>query len=546
MSRGGGGLSTENSAAVVIRREISGVKFGFYDDDDVISRSVVQVVSPVAFDALGNHLKGGLYDPLLGPIQPEGENCKTCGNPYLYCPGHTGHIALAVPVYHIFTFPHLLKLLRAKCLYCHRFRISKSLCKAYAAKLHLLDCGYVEDAIAIDEKVSLTLSKLEKSSSAATSSTSTTTITTAAEVEEFLDNCLQRTRPDTALSPLSSSSSSSSERYYRQLWIKQFFAANNAQKKCDSCNAFHHKLRHDSFNKIFMSPLSDKARNYNFAERIPAMKSALDQLAKLLKKQQSRKETLNNDDDDDTGWESDDSVNSTNIYDLEDNIGDKGDDIENTMLLDTAASDVDSPTKSNSSGDKLLHALEIEAQVKLTWNHHTLLCSKIFGPVGGSATDMDTINATRELKSDDEGYKIFFMRAIPVPPSRFRPPMATGMMVVEHAQNHYLSKMIDLNNTIVQQIDIIREHEANSKESINNMDDNDTSPKADGNKVSSTTQLSEKSMVKAKELLYQSWINLQTTVNCYIDSSKDPQISTNEANIGIKQILEKKEGLFRK
>jgi DNA-directed RNA polymerase I subunit RPA1 len=298
-----------------------------------------------------------------------------------------------------------------------------------------------------------------------------------------------------------------------------------------------------------MSPLSDKARNYNLAECIPAIKSAVDQLAKLLIKR-SRKETLNNDDD--SGWESDDSVYPTNINDLNDNIGVHGD-IDNTMLLDTAASDVDSPTKSNSSGDKLLHALEIEAQVKLTWNHHTLLCSQIFGPIGGSATDTDTINATRELKSDDDGYRIFFMRAIPVPPSRFRPPMATGMMVVEHAQNHYLSKMIDLNNTIVQQMNIIQENEANPEESINNMDDNDTSPtapgnrtKADGNTISNTTQLSEKSIGKAKELLYQSWINLQTTVNCYIDSSKDPQVNINEANIGIKQILEKKEGLFRK
>jgi hypothetical protein len=113
--------------------------------------------------------------------------------------------------------------------------------------------------------------------------------------------------------------------------------------------------------------------------------------------------------------------------------------------------------------------------------------------------------------------------------------------------------MIDLNNTIVQQMNIIQENEANPEESINNMDDNDTSPtapgnrtKADGNTISNTTQLSEKSIGKAKELLYQSWINLQTTVNCYIDSSKDPQVNINEANIGIKQILEKKEGLFRK
>lgn len=535
MSRGGG-LSAENSTAVVIRREINGVTFGFYNDDDVISRSVVQIVSPVAFDALGNYLKGGLYDPKLGPIHPDGENCKTCGNPYLYCPGHTGHIALAVPVYHIFTFPHLLKLLRAKCLHCHRFRISQSLCKAYAAKLHLLDCGYVDDAITIDETIALTLQKIDKSSSSSSAAASSSFTTTTAEVEEFLDKCLQRTRVETV------TSSSSSQRYHRQLWIKQFFAANNAQKKCDTCNAFNPKLRHDSFNKIFISPLTDKARNYNFAERIPAMKSAVAQLTKLLKKN-SQNDTHNNHD---SGWDSDDSANSTNVYDYDDNSGEKRKGVDTTMLFDDASAaatwDDDSPTKSNTTGDKLMHALEIEAQVKLTWKYHNFLCSKIFGPIGCTATATDTIQDPKNPQTEDDGYKIFFMRAIPVPPSRFRPPMATGMMVVEHAQNHYLSKMIDLNNTIVQQLTLIQQNDGTT-EGNTHVDGNEI---AAGNIVSSTTQLPQKSMEKAKDLLYQSWINLQTTVNCYIDSSKDPQISTNEANIGIKQILEKKEGLFRK
>ena len=43
------------------------------------------------------------------------------------------------------------------------------------------------------------------------------------------------------------------------------------------------------------------------------------------------------------------------------------------------------------------------------------------------------------------------------------------------------------------------------------------------------------------------WIDLQTTINCYIDSSKDPSAAAaqNVPN-GIRQLLEKKEGMFRK
>jgi DNA-directed RNA polymerase I subunit RPA1 len=47
--------------------------------------------------------------------------------------------------------------------------------------------------------------------------------------------------------------------------------------------------------------------------------------------------------------------------------------------------------------------------------------------------------------------------------------------------------------------------------------------------------------------LVSSWIDLQNSVNCYIDSDKDPNpLGSNSAPSGIRQILEKKEGLFRK
>lgn len=50
-------------------------------------------------------------------------SCGTCGLGYYECPGHFGHIALAVPVYHPLVFPVLYKLLRATCLNCHHFKM---------------------------------------------------------------------------------------------------------------------------------------------------------------------------------------------------------------------------------------------------------------------------------------------------------------------------------------------------------------------------------------------------------------------------------------
>ena len=41
------------------------------------------------------------------------------------------------------------------------------------------------------------------------------------------------------------------------------------------------------------------------------------------------------------------------------------------------------------------------------------------------------------------------------------------------------------------------------------------------------------------------WIDLQNAVNCYIDSSKDPNVLANNQVSGLRQLLERKEGLFR-
>lgn len=61
----------------------------------------------------------GLYDPALGPME-QSQSCITCGLGYRDCPGHLGHIKLSVFVYHPLLFSHLFKLLRAKCMYCHK------------------------------------------------------------------------------------------------------------------------------------------------------------------------------------------------------------------------------------------------------------------------------------------------------------------------------------------------------------------------------------------------------------------------------------------
>ena len=93
------------------KHEVVGTAFSFYTPDEVRCMSVKELTCPQAFDNLRRPLPGGLYDPALGPT--DRGNCITCGLSYGNCPGHMGHIELAVPVYHPLLFATLFRLLRA-------------------------------------------------------------------------------------------------------------------------------------------------------------------------------------------------------------------------------------------------------------------------------------------------------------------------------------------------------------------------------------------------------------------------------------------------
>jgi len=58
-------------------------------------------------------------DGRLGTLEPR-QRCKTCGNTAIRCPGHFGHIELAVPIIHIEFTKIIYNLLQATCRNCGR------------------------------------------------------------------------------------------------------------------------------------------------------------------------------------------------------------------------------------------------------------------------------------------------------------------------------------------------------------------------------------------------------------------------------------------
>lgn len=246
--------------------------------------------------------------------------------------------------------------------------------------------------------------------------------------------------------------------------IEEFQRQILKKKFCENCNKYTPGYRKDGYSKIFRKPFGKKYRNSDSKN----LKSALEKI--------KSDDALADDSESDFSEDENDEVSSADIY---------------------------------------LPPIEVEAQIQLLWNENLEYLDFIWS----KATNNGIPNAV----PNPEGWKIFFSRAIAIPPNRFRPNAIVGEAQSEHPQNVHLMKILDANEKIRR---IVQE------QMILKIGDNDTEG---GNNQLDTSKV------------VTHWIELQNAVNCYIDSSKDPNIlGPGGGPSGIRQLLERKEGLFRK
>jgi len=98
---------------------IDSIKFGLLPPDEIRKLSAVEIQTSDTYDEDGAPIAGGLMDHRLGTLEPR-QRCATCGNIALNCPGHFGHIELAVPVIHVEFAKQIYRLLTATCRGCGR------------------------------------------------------------------------------------------------------------------------------------------------------------------------------------------------------------------------------------------------------------------------------------------------------------------------------------------------------------------------------------------------------------------------------------------
>jgi len=419
------------------------------------------------------------------------------------------------------------------------------------AKLLLLHHERFVEFHELDTKLAQVVRQsLEDSTTEGSTATATATATAAsrrtpkavAAMQSYLSTLIEelQTTPLPSSSSSSSSGCAAASMYQLDLvrqYIKSLIAGWKAEPKCNHCGAVSPKVKQDQYNKVFQKALSAKHQRINQAEDL-VLTSALETLQSRRKRNQSNKTTATAAGTASTYYDSDDSEQSkthpmvddqaqeatsddddddddTNTSDWEEDMNDN-DGLASpikptrkrkstTNVTTTSDNSSSNNNKKTSTEQYYMHPGEVRAQCQLTWEHHgPLLTLVLFG-----TSQLPSSNSNGNRKRPQDSYHAFFVQAIAVPPSRFRPPMTTGGMTVEHGQNQYLSQLLTEHATVRQEL---------------------FSP--NGN----------------ERLAHTMWIQLQTSYNCFLDSSKDPSVAAQlgQTPNGIRQLLEKKEGIFRK
>jgi DNA-directed RNA polymerase I subunit RPA1 len=171
--------------------------------------------------------------------------------------------------------------------------------------------------------------------------------------------------------------------------------------------------------------------------------------------------------------------------------------------------------------ERVVAVSEVKAHLELLFARETEVCGLLYGRHGGPSS---TAVATPALAA------MFFMDVVPVPPTRFRPAARMGDDLFENAQNSLLSAVI----STCERIHLLNQRMKDYAMAERGEMVLDAIGKAEG--------------ARAFELLLEALVKLQNDVNSFMDSTKNPTIMR-QGKLppqGVKQVLEKKEGLFRK
>ncbi|KAI9809454.1 MAG: hypothetical protein M1827_006834 [Pycnora praestabilis] len=499
-----------------VASSIGSVKFGFLTSEEIKALSVKRIQNPTTFDTLLHPVPGGLYDPALGAW---GDSpCATCQFNTYACPGHVGHVELPVSVYNATVMDQALRLLRAKCSYCNHLKMARIEVNRFCCKLRLIHHGLLGEAEDLEE---MHIMGNSPSTASGKDEGPGEDLDGPESQDEDGDSLIRRRdefvgRSIRKAAELGSRASGKNEAVAeeRRAVIKEFLASITKGKKCANCQGISPTYRKDRYVKIFKKPL----RTRDEAQMIQGGFKAPNPLVLLHRERRAAQKKMKLEAHDvDEGIVAD--VDDIDLdLDLEEEEEEEDDDEEilggddssiSADLMDEEAETTTSTTKSkaDSRGD-YVNAGVVHAALTHLFEKE----KEIMGLVYNSQARLDT---TASVSAD-----MFFIKNILVPPNKYRPEAKTGDGEIAEASQNNLFKQILTQCALLHQI-------------MKEMRGAATGPEARGRDFTD---------------LENAWVRLQDAVNSLLDRDRNPiQGAAGKQNEeGIKQKLEKKEGLFRK
>ncbi len=120
-----------------ISKRIYKIQFALLSPDEIRKMSQVKVITADTYDDDGYPIERGLMDLHMGVIEP-GLKCATCGGKVDECPGHFGHIELAMPVVHIGFIKEIKTFLDATCKSCGKIKLTEDEISSYRERFSQL------------------------------------------------------------------------------------------------------------------------------------------------------------------------------------------------------------------------------------------------------------------------------------------------------------------------------------------------------------------------------------------------------------------------
>ncbi|XP_052238308.1 DNA-directed RNA polymerase I subunit RPA1-like isoform X3 [Dreissena polymorpha] len=442
---------------------IQDLQFRFYTTQEIKALSVKEITNTETFDNLNHPTVGGLYDSSLGPTEDR-DVCSTCTQSFLHCPGHMGHIELALPVYNPLLFTTLYQTLKATCFNCHRLVVDPIPSALFLSQCRLLDASLLAEAAMLGERYE----DEEKSEDRKNHKEEILALTE--EILKFHSQHKKDLGPDeTGIKNILALR----QHIHKQL-IKVRFKRSG---KCVHCSTKLKSLRQEDHSKIYL----------------------VGRLSKLNKSDETTFSGSNNKDDDED----------------EDDAGENSDSNYGPVRKKQKTGRAKSVIKLAGGNVTLLTALKVRSHLRSVYQADKDVLCEAYPVLKSTACEFPT--------------DIFFLEAVAVPPTKFRPISEMRDQKYEHPQTSNLIAIVRENSLVS---DILWETEKVSADKV----------------VDPGSFSRELNAVPGKTLfekLSHAQTRLQMSVNQFMDSESDKSSLETKAS-GIKQLLEKKEGLFRK